>query len=448
MNRLHTLPNSAPSNGSEQAALAGLAKMGRVKRALVRVFEVIARPLVFVWERLSPSRDPVSAEPRSILVLEYWNLGDLVMELPFLRNLRIQYPSAHIALLTSPKVAPLLQHQGLVDRIVTVRVPWTEHYSRWKKYNPFSSLWFSLLRTLISLHAQRFDLAFAARADLRENLIMWLVNARRRVAYGFGGGAFFLTDAVKPDLQHPHFSRRWLRLLEHLGKPALVTQPSLRLTNHEERFADYCLAQHGFADGDFIVGIHAGGRSATRQWGEENFAVIAERLQAQFPIRIVWFQDPRQATPAKESPDFPRMSLPLRHFMAVLSRCRLLICNDSGPMHIATAVSVPVVAVFGPTEPTWFGPLGRDNQLVIQPGFWCRPCFDYCRFDEPYCLRAITVDSVFEASARLVSALLKRPTRGDQSIHLVTRAEPRVEPVSAERSKSPAAPRVPGVTGG
>jgi len=207
----------------------------------------------------------------------------------------------------------------------------------------------------------------------------------------------------------------------------------LRLADDEERFAHQHLAQHGLGDEDFVVGIHAGGRSATRQWGEENFAAIAQRLHAQFPIRIVWFQDPRQSSPAQASHHFPRLSLPLRQFMAVLSRCRLLICNDSGPMHIATALGVPVVAVFGPTEPAWFGPLGRDNQLVIQPGFWCRPCFDYCRFDQPYCLRTITVDSVFEASAKSVSALLKPAGRGEQSIHLVTPAEPRVQPVESRR---------------
>ena len=80
--------------------------------------------------------------------------------------------------------------------------------------------------------------------------------------------------------------------------------------------------------------------------------------------------------------------------MAVLKRCRLFICNDSGPMHISTALGVPVVAVFGPTEPLWFGPLGPDNRIVIQSGFWCRPCFDYCLFDQPYCLRTISVESV------------------------------------------------------
>ncbi len=381
-------------------------KMSRTKRWLIRVMESITRPLVLVWERLARSTKPNAGEVRNVLVLEYWNLGDIVMELPFLRSLRIRYPNARIVLLTSPKIVPLMAHQGLVDDVVTVRVPWTQYYSRWRKYNPFSRLWIDLFRALRSLHAQRFDLAFSARADIRENFMLWALNARRRVGYGFGGGAFFLTDVVKPDPQHPHFSQRWLRLLAHMGTPSLVDQPCLHLTREEQEFAEGYLAKYDIGDGDLVVGVHSGARSATRQWGEDNFEKVAERLQAQFPIKIIWFQDPQVAAGQNRN-HFARLSLPLRRFVAVLSRCCLLICNDSGPMHIATALNVPVVAVFGPTEPTWFGPYGQQSHIVIRPGFWCRPCFDYCLFDQPYCLRTIDVDSVFEESAKALTALLR-----------------------------------------
>jgi ADP-heptose:LPS heptosyltransferase len=149
----------------------------------------------------------------------------------------------------------------------------------------------------------------------------------------------------------------------------------------------------------------------TRQWGEENFVVLAERLRAQYPVKILWFQDPSQVRPAQHTDDFIPLSLPLRQFMAVLKRCRLFICNDSGPMHISTALGVPVVAVFGPTEPLWFGPLGPDNRIVIQSGFWCRPCFDYCLFDQPYCLRTISVESVLNAARGALNALLPKTTQ-------------------------------------
>jgi heptosyltransferase-2 len=395
------------------AALAAVVKIGAGKRLAIRAFEAITRPLVFAMERLGYCSLKPSAEVHRVLVLEYWNLGDIVMELPFLQNLRIQYPKAHIVLLTSPKVAPLIEHQGLVDQVVVVRVPWAQHYSRWRKYNPFSPLWLELLRTLKSLHRERFDLAFSARADIRDNCMMWLAEVRQRVGYEYGGGGFFLTDIVLPDLEHPHLSERWLKLIEHFGKPILERRPRLRLTQEEERLADQYLVECGIQNGEFLIGIHPGARSATRQWGEENFLTLAERLQAQFPDKILWFSDPNQQSPALNGihagldPNrLLPLSLPLRQFMAVLQRCRLFICNDSGPMHIASALDVPVVAIFGPTEPAWFGPLGDNNHVVIRPGFWCRPCFDYCHFDQPYCLRAIDVQSVFETSVVALNGVL------------------------------------------
>jgi heptosyltransferase-2 len=91
--------------------------------------------------------------------------------------------------------------------------------------------------------------------------------------------------------------------------------------------------------------------------------------------------------------------------MAVLSLCRLLICNDSGPMHLAGLLGVPVVAVFGPQRPEWFGPRGARDRVVMRPEFWCRPCFDYCIFDEPYCLRTITPGQVVRAANEVMTEL-------------------------------------------
>jgi heptosyltransferase II len=403
--------SAAPSADGDRsmvdaAALGVLVRISPRKRRVIRAAEAILRPLVRLVDRLRPPREVVK-EVRRILVLEYWNLGDIVMESPFLQNLRIHYPNAHIVLLTSPKCVPLVADQGLVDELIVVRVPWAQHYSRWRKYNPFSLLWIELLRTLSILRAQHFDLAFVGRADLRENFMLWYSGVTRRVGYAFGGGGFLLTDAVTPDLERPHFSSRWLRLLEHLGHPILTRQPHLRLKEEERDWAEQYLAERGMKDGECIVAFHPGARSSIRQWGEENFAAVAQRLRAEFPVKILWFQDPGQPLDAGEQDQIVRLSLPLRQFMAVLSRCRMFICNDSGPMHIATALDVPVVGVFGPTEPAWFGPLGERHHVVIRPEFWCRPCFDYCQFDQPYCLRTISVDSVFNAAAEGLGPLFR-----------------------------------------
>jgi lipopolysaccharide heptosyltransferase II len=395
------------SKNADAAALGVLVKMSARKRFLIRAVEVIARPFVVALERVRRTPKNVVEEVKKILVMEYWNLGDIVMLSPFLKSLRMQYSNACITLLTSPKAAPLLEHQGLVDQVIVVRVPWAQHYSRWRKYNPFSVSWLEFLRTLKLLRRQKFDLAFTVRADIRDNLILWLSKVRRRVGYGFGGGAFLLTDSATPDLEHPHLSVRWLGLLKHLGNFALVQQPSLQVTEEEDQHAEQYLAALGVRDREFLVGVHPGARNAMRQWGDANFAALVQRLQSQFPIRVLWFQDPAQEATSLNGCQVLPLALPLRQFMGVLKRCELLICNDSGPMHIATALGVPVVAIFGPTEPAWFGPLGPNNRVVIQAGFWCRPCFDYCRFDEPYCMRVITVDSVYGAAAEALTALMQ-----------------------------------------
>jgi ADP-heptose:LPS heptosyltransferase len=321
----------------------------------------------------------------------------------------MQYPHARIVLLTSPKVVPLLAGQQLVDEIIEVRVPWALHYSRRRKYSPFSRLWLQLYRVLRSLRARRFDLVFSARADLRDNFILWFTRTRRRVGYSFGGGGFFLTDRVVPDLRNPHFSNRWLRLLEHLGNSIRDRQPRLCLTPQEHQDAAALLQQRGIRDREFLVAVHPGARSKTRQWGEANFAAVVEHVLQRFPVKVVWFQEPgQQAVPPVNDRIVP-LSLPLREFMAVLSQCGMFLCNDSGPMHIATSLGVPVVAVFGPTEPAWFGPLGPSNQIVIRSGFWCRPCFDYCLFDQPHCLRTISIQDVIQSAEKALNSLLSEP---------------------------------------
>jgi heptosyltransferase II len=399
-------PAELGAKAAQAAALAALVKMSPRKRSLIQAFDFFAGPGVRAWERLF-RRSPISRgeEPKKILVMEYWNLGDIVMLSPLLRSLRIQFPKAHITLLTSPKAAPIVEHQDLVDEVMVVRVPWAQHYARSKKYNPFSPLWLELFQTLKHLRLRDFDLAFVARADIRDNFMLWFACVKRRVGYGFGGGSYFLTDAVVPDLQHPHFSSRWLRLLNAVGKSPVVAEPRLKVTLQEQRLAESVLAEHGIRDGEFLVGIHPGARSGLRMWGEANFLALAERLQKEFSVKIIWFLDPGQKAPEENGVPRHCVSLPLRQFMGVLARCQILICNDSGPMHIATAFEVPVVAIFGPTEPAWFGPIGKHHRVVLQPGFWCRPCFDYCHFDQPYCLRTITVDSVFQATAESFSVL-------------------------------------------
>jgi heptosyltransferase II len=377
----------------EAAARASFLKMTPRKWRLVRVFEHLSRLLLLLLPSPRAMEDQ-EALPKSILVVEYWNLGDLAIVAPFFKNLRRNFPSARISLLVNPALASFLEGQGMVDEFIPVRVPWAQHFTRWKKYNPFSGDWISFARTLLAVRRRQFDWAFSGRMDVRDNFLLWLSGARRRIGYGLGGGAFLLTDNVAPELSRVHRADIWLRLLEVLGKQTNRDPRVFRLAEVELEFAESFLRRKKIPADAFVIGVHPGARIGVRRWGDERFAEVVRYVLAETDAHVLWFSDPANPSGA---PPFERchaVSLEFRPFLAVLSRCGLLVCNDSGPMHLANLLGVPVVAVFGPQRPEWFGPRGLQDRIVIRPEFWCRPCFDYCIFDQPYCLRTITPGEV------------------------------------------------------
>jgi ADP-heptose:LPS heptosyltransferase len=398
---------------AEAAAAGTVFQTKRLARYRIRVFDAILYLYFLVASAFrKPAQRKADNEIRTILVTEYANFGDIVLLLPFLQNLRIHFPHAAITLLGNPKTSSLLKGLSLVDEIIPIQVPQAMYITRWQRLNFFSASWSQTRRCLRQLRQRKFDLAVTARVDVMDNWMLWLTGAARRVGYGLRGGRFFLTDVVKPDLDHVHGSDRWLAILYTLGKLPIRQLPHLTTLPDEDKQAAEWLAAMGIHDEDLLIGIHPGARLPIRQWGDDNFRTVAEQVRRKFTVKILWFQDPVSGDQAARAPEgtVPAM-FDLRGFMAVLSRCRLFICNDSGPMHIAAALGVPVVSVFGSTKLEWFAPLGDGHRVVIRSGFWCRPCGDRCIFDKPYCLKTITVKEVFDASAEAILSLggSKRP---------------------------------------
>ena len=401
--RSGTVTHGLSQKEAGDAARGCMAKFDRGRWLLIRLIEVLAFPVIRGLDRLLYARAIRSEAVEKVLVIECGQLGDIALASAFLKNLRIHYTDAHIALAADPRVFPLVESEELVNELIPILVPWGVGSSRWRRYNVFSAAWMKFVGTVRRLRRQSFDVAMCARADIRDNFFVWLSGARRRIGYAFYGGGLFLTDAVTPNLDHPHYSRRWLDLLDGLGKPVLYPQTRLSVKPAEKKSAEHYLAERGVRSGDFVIGIHSGARVRTRQWGREKFQAVGERLTAQFDVKILWFEEPNERLRNDVQGRFVQVSLPLRQFLGILSQCNLLICNDSGPLHIAEALGVPVVAVFGPNEPAWFGPVGCGSRTIIHEGFWCRPCGDRCIFNQPFCLSTISVERVFRAALECIS---------------------------------------------
>ncbi len=385
---------------------------------MVRLIELFLAPAAWSSRRQSGT---ALGQVRRILVFEPGSLGDIVMLTPFLRSLRSGFPQAQISVLcrsayananknyasiSQSSIETLIVRQGLADELIPIPIPWLVAVSPWKRYNPFSLRWPAFVRRLLRLRRRHFDLAFAGgRTDIRYNLVLWLTGAQRRIGYGFAGGGALLTDVVQPDMGRPHQAQLPLRLLEYLGVKDHKNGSLLTVFPEEKDFAGRFLATHGVGAHDFLVGLHPGSRVSARSWDQERFQAVARQLTDLHDAKVLWFSDPSDSRTPPPSENIISTCLPLREFLAVLARCRLLVCNDSGPMHLAGALGIPVVAIFGSTFPEWFKPPGDIHRIVTRRDVWCRPCGDRCIHPEPYCLTLIPVDQVMKEVTELIAQL-------------------------------------------
>ena len=337
-----------------------MAQTWRVTPAKVAVFKAIdalALPLrAFVRKR--PAPDSV----RSILVMEPWHIGDVVLATPALRALRARYPDARISLLGKQHADELLRHSGLVDEVIVFDIPWTAKES---KYSPSRYHRHAIHALLGTLRSREFDLTVDARMDLRSNYLAWLTRAPRRVGYDFGGGSWLLTDAVSAEPDRLHRVDDWLALMKPLGAEGRF-EPMLCVTAEEKQWARTRLAESGISETDRVVVIHGGASDERRRWSPEKFEHVAERLARKYGVKIVWLLDP-DAPDRKSAIASAAIRTSLREMMAIFSVSDLVICNDSGPMHIADALDRRVVAVFLTGNPAWHRPY-RANQEVVGEG--------------------------------------------------------------------------------
>ena len=369
------------------------------KLAAIGALDFVSRALHGVW-RPPPPRPGI---PKSFLVVEPWGIGDVVLCTSLLRGLRSSFPGARITLLAKPHARELLAKSDLVDEIIVFDFPWTAFSGKLAPGKYVPKQFQALIR---QLRERDFDVSVDARRDIRSNVITYFSGARRRIGYDFGGGAHLLTDVLPSGTQNAHKVADWQALLEPLGvSDRSRFQPALTVTEGEKANARRRLRIAGLSTEKVIIGVHPGASHAVRRWQPERFAAVIDGLCSHPDVQVVIFEE-RDGDSAEIRTNgavlpiphrAPRIQSNLRGFMSLVTQTNLLLCSDSGPMHIANALGVPVTALFGPQRREWYGPRGKLDQVVQIDDMPCRPCFDACIFATPRCMERITPDAVLEA---------------------------------------------------
>lgn len=367
------------------------------ERLLVRAADAALGAAVAVARRRGSS----TGEVRRILLLRLERIGDLVMALPAIRDVRAWAPAARIDLVVGSWNAPLARMVPLVDHVETLDAAWLarEHAGLGMG---------SMLRTARTWRPRRYDLAINFEPDIRSNLLLAVSGARRTAGWASGGGGPLLDLALDFDpAAHTAANARRLVAAVFDRQPPESARPLLAIP---EAAASAVGARLRPYRGKPLVGVHVSGGRAIKQWPVDRFAEVAARLADGRGAAIV-------ATGAAGDREMVnRFKAALGHravldaggddldlSAALLSHLDVLVTGDTGPMHLASAVGTPVVAIFGPSDPARYATSGPLDQ-VIRVELPCSPCNrirrppQRCLGHTPDCLVHVAADDVFAAA--------------------------------------------------
>lgn len=330
-------------------------------------------------------------------------MGDTILSYPTVQQLKTLFPKSHLAILIPSYLVDLWKTFPYVDEIIP-----------FQKKKGVGSLWedLNLSQTLKERH---FDLAVILPRSFRSALHIFLAQIPIRIGYRDEGRSLFLTHGIHrtQEMLDVHRVHYYQKLLEPFGEVKEPPSPQIYLREEDQRWATQVLAKLGIPEGKPLIGMNPGATyGLAKCWYPDRFGELGKRLAEQWETNILLFGKQEEQPIIHEIRRYLGNrgidlagKTSLLQLAALLERCVLLVTNDTGTMHIATAIGTPVVALFGSTPPHITGPWG-EGHVVVKKDIECSPCWKrVCPIDHR-CMNLLTVDEVEE----IVNKKLEKPS--------------------------------------
>lgn len=316
---------------------------------------------VFAREILSPAQIEWSEVKRILVVRQHDLLGDFLLATPALRALRQRFPAAHIGVLVRAYFAGAARHHPEVNEVLVFDK---------SALSPWLMLWRQLRR--------KWDLAVVLNTVSHSTTSDWLAylsGARYILGSAHlplpGGTRNFFYNLLAPYAARvKHQSERNLDIVRYIGADTSDLSETMRVLESEKNAAAVKLRHLGLQQHGAVIGMHVGAGKLMNRWPITRFSELAQWLGERYAIEIVLFWGPQEEALRRRFcealPFSPIKFAPttLREMAAAFTQCHAIVCNDTGVMHVAAAVGTPLVAIFGPTDPQEWKPIGKKFVAV------------------------------------------------------------------------------------
>jgi lipopolysaccharide heptosyltransferase II len=338
---------------------------------------------------------------RKIIFIRTDRIGDMVLSTPAFKAIKMAFPDAALTVLASRANYPLIQSDPYVNEILV-------HDS--------SAGLKETARMVRRLRSRRFDAVIDPMTgyDAQTAFLSYLTQAETRVGFvGFGREVFF-SAPVQLSEPRPGIVDLHLALLTRMGIHCSGIEPELFLREEEIKRARRWVRRVA-PEGERIIGLHPGAHYATQRWGIRNYAALVELLMKNTGLKPVVLGGPAdiplvKGILARTNDSAPAVfSSDLRELMALISQIDVLVCNNSGPLHIAAALKVPTVSFMGPTAKSLWTPSGSRHRVLRANDLDCIGCNNgVCRRATMECMQRLTPEMAREALAELLNQSLCR----------------------------------------
>jgi heptosyltransferase-2 len=343
--------------------------------------------------------------------------GDAVMALPALEMIRRTHPGDEICILARPGVGDLLSGQPIANRIL-------QYDFRGRHQG-----WLGRGKLVGELRKEKFDMAVLLQNAFEAAWLAWRAGIPERIGYARDGRGLLLTKAIPAPQEGEipkHESHYYLELLRRAGwiegSPA-IAPIHLGIPEAARAAAESSLRSAGARENAWRCAIAPGASyGAAKCWPPERFALLADRLISECDADVIFFGTAgEKEIAARIGSNMKSRAISLvgetstRDLAALFASCSLFIGNDSGAMHVAAAAGLPVIGIFGSTDPEGTAPV-TEQFTLIREAVSCSPCFlRRCPVDHR-CMTRITVDSVFSAAMRVKNSPKNFPVRSAKNV--------------------------------